>query len=1288
MSSLPKVSALTRWVSPRVRVDVVLVFFYQMVAVMVVAITPMLATRWLSIAPSGAFVELNLVVDASNRWTYIYLPYLIGVAYLLTSLWVFSLRRHDAAGQLFALFSASVAIVLASLFDAFTTYRLTQLRTLAMALAGGALIHLSLVFPREASLSMRFGVLRYLSYLPVGLLVLFGVSIPDKLIQPDLLVVLYSLFLGFFFVSIIFMTGCMVFNRIRSPSPIIQEQSRLILLGIVIAFCPLIVWTILRIARPDLIFSTYLLLPLVVFPLFLGYAILRYRMLNTDYLLSRAVLYGLLTLLVASGYAILVSGFSLIIEGTLLPSNPYLVGLVIFILALCLNPLRLYLQKRVDEVFFRGKAIFQEQLQSFSRELTETSDYPLIIQLVRAFVDEALQPYPLHLYLFDEYGTHYSATGDERGQLTSEIRFAASSPLAQALSRRHGALYFEGENSLPPHLNLDRARLALLDAQLFVPLPGRERLTGWLALGPRRSGEVYSSESIDYLEALCDQASLALERSLVVAVLERRVREMDIITRVSEGINVTLAFDDLLEMFHTQTNRLIPTQDFRITLGDEHGQEFYHVFFLENNERLPSREYKAIALGIGLETDVVRCRRSIVTDDYDRECHNRGILPDAAGLFAWIGIPLNAGKETIGAVCLGSRDPAIAFTSDQVNLLQAIADLVAGAIVKARLLDESQRRARQLASLNQVTRGLTSTLELDPLLQQILRSAVEILDCETGSLLLVDEQTGESVFTVVLGPVAQDLIGKRLPPGIGLVGKSVKSRQGIIQNEVQNSEDWFNTDVQTGFTSKDLLVVPMLIKDRVIGVLEVLNKNNRSPFTWDDLELISAFAGQAAVAMENARLYTLTDKALNERVEELSVLQRIAHDLNADLDLERVMQLTLDWAMIQSKATAGLVGILEESGVRVMAWHGYPSGALPTERDLLPLDLPVWGDALQEPGNRLVSSDKKSTGRLHRRAGSSSQVSHENGRDIPGLLTGGKAGVVVPIQREDRVLGAILVETASRGGFTSEIQAFLTRLSDQAAIAISNAQLYTGIQTVNIAKSQFVSSAAHELKNPLTSIKGYSDLLVGGAVGPVNEGQARFLGTIRSNAERMSTLVSDLQDISRIEAGQMRLQYSAVVVSEVIDEVVRSLRKQIDEKEQALHIQYTSNLPPVWCDSTRLIQILTNLLSNACKYTPRQGEISIQAQQVLNQWDADGVGQVVHFSMQDSGAGISLEDQKKIFQQFFRSEDPRIREVTGTGLGLSITKNLIEMQGGKLWFESIPDQGTTFHFTIPVAETE
>jgi signal transduction histidine kinase len=400
------------------------------------------------------------------------------------------------------------------------------------------------------------------------------------------------------------------------------------------------------------------------------------------------------------------------------------------------------------------------------------------------------------------------------------------------------------------------------------------------------------------------------------------------------------------------------------------------------------------------------------------------------------------------------------------------------------------------------------------------------------------------------------------------------------------------------------------------------------------------------------------------------------------------MHITLDWSLIQSKATAGLVGILEGDNVRLMAWRGYSPGSLPQDKERMSLDLPIWKDALQEPVKEPVSPQKKSTGRLHKRIGSLSHEPSDNGKHIPGFLPGSKASVVVSIQREERVIGVILVETSSRTGFSSEIQAFLTRLSDQAAIAISNAQLYAGIQTANIAKSQFVSAAAHELKNPLTSIKGYSDLLVGGAVGPVNDGQARFLATIRSNADRMSTLVSDLQDISRIEAGQLRLQYSAVAVPEVFDEVVYCLRKQIDEKEQELRLDFPEDLPPVWCDNTRLIQILTNLVSNACKYTARQGEISIQAEQVLNQWDTEGAGEVVYFSVQDSGTGISLDDQKKIFQQFFRSEDPRVREVTGTGLGLSITKNLVEMQGGKIWFESIPDHGTTFHFTIPVAESE
>ena len=206
-------------------------------------------------------------------------------------------------------------------------------------------------------------------------------------------------------------------------------------------------------------------------------------------------------------------------------------------------------------------------------------------------------------------------------------------------------------------------------------------------------------------------------------------------------------------------------------------------------------------------------------------------------------------------------------------------------------------------------------------------------------------------------------------------------------------------------------------------------------------------------------------------------------------------------------------------------------------------------------------------------------------------------------------------------------------------------------------------------------------------MGPISEKQANFLTTIRLNAERMGTLVSDLQDISRIEAGQLELKFSSESLETLIEEVVNSLKKSFEDKGQGLDIQLPDDLPHIWCDNTRLIQILTNLVSNAHKYSPAAGLIQIKAEIQFEQ-DDENQDQMVHVSVIDNGIGISAEDQEKIFQQFFRSEDKNVRETTGTGLGLSITKNLIEMQGGELCFESQLGAGTSFHFTIPTVPVD
>lgn len=229
----------------------------------------------------------------------------------------------------------------------------------------------------------------------------------------------------------------------------------------------------------------------------------------------------------------------------------------------------------------------------------------------------------------------------------------------------------------------------------------------------------------------------------------------------------------------------------------------------------------------------------------------------------------------------------------------------------------------------------------------------------------------------------------------------------------------------------------------------------------------------------------------------------------------------------------------------------------------------------------------------------------------------------------------------------------------------------------NKSKSEFVSVVSHELKLPMTSIKGYSDLMLGGATGQLNENQVNFLTTIRNNVNRMATLVSDLTEISRIESGNLRIEPRAVPVWDVIDEVVTLTKTQITEKNQTITVDIPEQLPKSWCDRGRFAQVVTNLISNANKYSPEGAHIVVQALRV------DGM---IQLKVQDNGYGMTPEDQALLFNKFFRSGDEKVREAPGTGLGMSITKNLIELQGGRIWFESEYRKGTTVYFTVPVVK--
>ena len=398
------------------------------------------------------------------------------------------------------------------------------------------------------------------------------------------------------------------------------------------------------------------------------------------------------------------------------------------------------------------------------------------------------------------------------------------------------------------------------------------------------------------------------------------------------------------------------------------------------------------------------------------------------------------------------------------------------------------------------------------------------------------------------------------------------------------------------------------------------------------------------------------------RLREMATLQQIDAELNATLDMKRVMEITLTWALRQVGGEAGLMGTLEDDRLHVLTSRGYTYEIYEDSPFVLLDQLPAALDAL-----------------------ATSTLAYQPQTDRVGLLARTRSQIVLPLFRETAVIALLMLESTQANQWQPEHLDFLQRLSNHAAIAVANAQLVEAMKVANRAKTEFVSFVSHELKIPMTSIKGYADLLLSTNFGPINDAQTTFLNTIRKNVNRMNRLVTDLTDVSRLESGQLHLETRPIQLAGVVEEVAASTQGQIAEKKQTLEVTVPENLPDVWADRTRLAQILTNLVSNAYKYTPENGRITICAEEMNSVNDQAEIQPMIHVSVADTGLGIKDEEQEAIFNKFFRGTDDQALKSPGTGLGLNITKNLVELHDGRIWFESKYRQGTTFHFIIPVA---
>ncbi len=1215
-------------------------------------------------------VTIELIrLPALDVITNFIIPYLIGLVYLGLGLWVYRNRRERLMGRLFLTTTCFIAIISVTTFDLWTTHTFTRLWSGSYTFVGWSLAALGLFYPNDTKLVADHPERRWWLLVPVLTILIIGqIAITSSARE--------SIVFGWRLMRIPAIAGIVIFiasmlvRAVFAPSPSIKEQSRMVLVAAAASAIPFFLSNFGLVTIP----TQWNLIALLVFPVVMAYTILQYNVLDTGRLVSFAATYGIMGTTVIIGYALFVVGVNQILLALSLnamsATNPIAVGLLTFLLVVIFDPIRRRLQNTIDALFFQSRSEYNNRLTTFRNALTDSSGLGEIVRLLKQQLREVLVPTHTYVFLRDALTGDFIAAG-EGTRPETDIRFEQESGLVNALSKARDVIFLEFNKPLPAEMVEDHSRLAVLRTPVMAPLQGQEGLAGWVAVGYKRSGNAFGIEELRFIQALADQASLAVERAQVISDLQRRVRELDVLSQVSQAVNFTTGPDVLLELIYTQTSKLVDATNFYIVMYNDTTEMLEYAFFLEGDERYPEREGLGWPANQGLAGEVIRTGRPIRTNDYVRETSQRNINPLENKHYAWMGVPLNAGNRVLGAMVVASSTQGVIFTDEQLKVFWRIADQAATALDKARLFRETEERARQLASLNLVSQEMSSTLDLENLLLRILRSAVNILNAEAGTLFLVDESTGELVFKVVEGGGAEDLVGTRLPPSTGIVGRAADEQRPVISNNASTDNRVFrDIEESTMFKTESLLAVPMVIQDKSIGVLEVLNRKDGLQYTDEDAALLTTFASQAAVAIENARLYEATDAALTARVDELQNLQRIDRELNRTLNFERVINITLDWALRTTGCTVGAINMLTPEGdaVETIAFQGYTETYLQTyPQNIIPLDdAGITGRVLLNGKAEFVTEI----------ATDSDYVQVSNNKSV--------AQITVPILRVNRPIGVLSVETHIPDLLQQSDFDFIQRLAEHAAVAIENARLVDEIEMANRSKTEFISIVTHELKTPMTSIKGYTDLLKGGNAGDISDLQAQFLGTIRNNVDRMARLVSDLADTARIETGDLRIDYSSVNVKNVYNEVVRGLDSQIEEKQQTLEIDIVDELPTIYADPTRMVQVATNLISNAHKYTPEGGIIKITARAEVEVDPKTGdKRRVIHHSVADTGIGMSEQELDQLFTKFFRTS--RAKDMAqGTGLGLNITKSLIQAHGGAIWVESEVGKGTTFHYTIPV----
>jgi signal transduction histidine kinase len=560
-----------------------------------------------------------------------------------------------------------------------------------------------------------------------------------------------------------------------------------------------------------------------------------------------------------------------------------------------------------------------------------------------------------------------------------------------------------------------------------------------------------------------------------------------------------------------------------------------------------------------------------------------------------------------------------------------------------------------------------STFDLTMVLDTLLNSAAHLCRAEKANIALLRDEIVDYVAQVGFPPdflKYMQSLGLKVQRG-SISGRAALDGKIIHIPDVLADPEFVLLDAQKVGGFRTALGVPLMGEGTPIGTM-FLSRATIEPFTEQQIELVTTFADQAVIAIENTRLLDELRQSLQQQTATADVLKVISR---STFDLKSVLNTLVESIARLCEADMAAIRRPKGSAFLHVASHGSPA-----EYDEYMQNRPI------EPGRGTTAGRVLLEGKpVHI---PDVQADPEYTMVDISRRTGGFHTILgLPLLREGSPIGVVILGRTTVRPFTEKQIALATTFADQAVIAIENVRLFDEIQDksrqleeASQHKSQFLANMSHELRTPLNAILGYTELMADGAYGEPSEKMVGILQRLEANGRHLLGLINDVLDLSKIEAGQLELELSDYSIEDIAQTVRSTLEPLAADKKLAFKLEIAPELPPGRGDGRRLTQVLINLVGNAIKFTDA-GEVAIKAEAHNGSF---------HVSVRDTGPGISPADQAKLFQEFQQADNAITRKKGGTGLGLAISKRIIEMHGGRIWVESQPGQGSTFAFTLPV----